>query len=126
MVEKNRKYDLEERLISFAIRMLEISEILTKTYAGSHIANQLVRCGTSPAFNYGEAQGAESAKDFIHKMGIILKELRETGICLKLIYRKPLIKIPDEVSPDLIECNELIAIFATSIRTAKANNLGKR
>jgi four helix bundle protein len=126
MEDASRKYDLEERLIDFAIRMLEISEMLPKTYAGSHIANQLVRCGTSPAFNYGEAQGAESSKDFIHKMGIVLKELRETGICLKIILRKPLVKSVEDIKSDLIECNELIAIFAKSIKTAKGNrNISK-
>ncbi|MBU0765214.1 MAG: four helix bundle protein [Bacteroidetes bacterium] len=118
----DKKYDLEERLIRFAIRMLEVSEILPKTRSGNHIAGQLVRCGTSPAFNYGEAQAAESSKDFIHKMGVVLKELRETGICLKIFIYKPLIKPPAQIMPDLKECSELIAIFTTSINTAKKNN----
>lgn len=90
MTDISRKYDLEERLISFAIRMLEVSELLNKTNAGNHFSGQLVRSGTSPAFNYGEALAAESSKDFIHKMGIVLKELRETSICLKIIVRKNL------------------------------------
>ncbi|HOP04786.1 MAG TPA: four helix bundle protein [Tenuifilaceae bacterium] len=119
MTDISRKYDLEERLISFAIRMLEVSELLNKTNAGNHFSGQLVRSGTSPAFNYGEAQAAESSKDFIHKMGIVLKELRETSICLKIIVRKPLIKEPEQIQRDLSECNELIAIFAKSIKTAK-------
>ncbi|MFH1005162.1 MAG: four helix bundle protein [Bacteroidota bacterium] len=122
----DKKYDLEERLIRFAIKMLEVSEILPKTKAGNHIAGQLVRCGTSPAFNYGEAQAAESSNDFIHKMGIVLKELRETGICLKIIIYKPLIKPPDQVMPDLKECKELIAIFTKSVKTAKNNNNEKK
>jgi len=117
----SRKYDLEERLIAFAIRMMEISEQLPKTKAGNHVAGQLVRCGTSPAFNYGEVQGAESPKDFIHKMRIILKELRETRVCLIIIIRKPLIKPSEKIDSDLGECNELIVIFAKSIKTAQRN-----
>ena len=74
----SRKYDLEERLISFAIRMMTIAEGLPQTKSGIHLAGQLTRSGTSPALNYGEAQGAESKRDFVHKMRIILKELRET------------------------------------------------
>jgi four helix bundle protein len=121
-MENVKIYDLEERLIRFAIRMLEVSEILPKNRAGNHIAGQLVRCGTSPAFNYGEAQAAESSNDFIHKMGIVLKELRETGICLKIVIYKSLIKPPERVMSDLKECKELIAIFTKSVKTAKNNN----
>ena len=121
MCAMDRKYDLEERLIKFAIRMMELSEILDNTRSGNHIAGQLVRCGTSPAFNYGEAQAAESKKDFIHKMGIVLKELRESGICLKIILRKPLTNPSEKIIPDLNECNELIAIFSKSVRTAKTH-----
>ena len=122
-MSESRKYDLEERLIYFAIRMLEVSEKLPKTYAGNHIAGQLIRSGTSPALNYGEAQAAESSKDFVHKMGIALKELRETGVCLKIIDRKPLIENTASIKPDLAECGELIAIFAKSIKTAKGRSL---
>ncbi len=119
-MDSSRKFDLEQRLINFAVRMLEVSELLPNTKAGSHISGQLVRCGTSPAFNYGEAQAAESHKDFIHKIGIVLKELRETGICLKIIINKPLVKHPEQINSDLIECNELIAIFTKSLKTAKS------
>lgn len=115
----NRKYDLEDRLINFAVRMIAISEMLPNTRAGNHVAGQLVRCGTSPAFNYGEVQSAESQRDFIHKMKVILKELRETRICLKIIRQKPLIKPLERIDPDTQECNELIAIFVKSIDTAK-------
>ncbi|MGR3175578.1 MAG: four helix bundle protein [Candidatus Scalindua sp.] len=80
-----RKYDLEDRLIEFAIGIMELVEELPKTRTGNHIAGQLIRCGTSPALNYGEVQSSESQKDFVHKMKIILKELRETNICLKII-----------------------------------------
>ena len=77
---KDRKYDLEERLIDFAVRIINIVEALSNTRAGNHIGGQLVRCGTAPAPNYGEAQSSESRNDFIHKIRIVLKELRETRV----------------------------------------------
>jgi len=120
---ENRKYDLEERLIKFAIRMMEISERLPNTKAGNHISGQLVRSGTSPALNYGEVQAAESRADFTHKMKIILKELRETRICLKIIIQKPLIEKLSEIEQDLKECSELISIFSTSIKTTEKNKI---
>lgn len=122
---ESRKYDLEERLILFALQVLEISETLPKTYAGNHISGQIIRSGTSPALNYGEAQAAESGKDFIHKMGIVLKELRETSISLKIIIREPLVSDINAVQKRLNECQELIAIFASSIKTAKTKNIKK-
>ena len=87
-----KKYDLEDRLIAFALLILQIVELLPSDKIGNHIGGQLLRSGTSPAFNYGEAQAAESKNDFIHKMKICLKELKETKIALKIITRKPLIK----------------------------------
>ena len=85
MSEGNKKYDLEERLIQFALLIIDIVEKLPNTRAGNHIAGQLIRSGTSPAFNYGEAQVAESRDDFIHKMKICLKELKETHIAVQII-----------------------------------------
>ncbi|HEX7846035.1 MAG TPA: four helix bundle protein, partial [Chitinophagaceae bacterium] len=73
-----RRYDLQERLINFASDCIDVAERLPKTFAGNHIAGQLIRSSTSPALHYGEAQGAESRDDFIHKMKVCLKELRET------------------------------------------------
>ena len=122
-MEQNRKYDLEERLIKFAIRMMEISEKLSNTRAGNHIAGQLVRSGTSPALNYGEVQSAESKADFAHKMKVILKELRETRISLKIIILKPLIDNLKEIEPDLQECSELFSIFAKSVKTVEKNKI---
>ena len=119
--EEVRKFDIEDRLVDFAVTIIDTVEALPRTRAGNHIAGQLVRCGTSPALNYGEAQSAESRKDFIHKMKIVLKELRETSICLKIIKRKPLIKPPERVDSVLCECDELISIFVTSVSTAKRN-----
>lgn len=114
------KYDLEDRFIKFSIRVIELSEKLPKSYAGIHFAKQIVRSGSSPAFQYAEAASAESRKDFIHKLKIGLKELRETFVCLKIIKRKPLLESRD-LDWLLTECNELIAILNKSITTTRKN-----
>ncbi len=116
-----KKYDLEDRLIDFVIQIDDIVEKLPNTRLGNYLAGQMIRSGTSPALNYGEAQGAESTNDFIHKLKIILKELRETFVCLKIIKRKPLIEPNDDLENTYIENNELISIFVSSIKTAKRN-----
>ena len=121
-----RKFDLEERLIDFAVLLIEISENLHNTHAGRHISGQIVRSGTSPALHYGEAQSAESRNDFIHKLRVLLKELRETFVGLKIIKRVPLTNKMEILDRGLIECNELIAIFNKSIETAKKNNEKKK
>ena len=118
-IKPNKKFDLEDRLIDFVIRVSEIEEILPNTKLANHIGGQLIRCSSSPALNYGEAQSAESQKDFIHKVQIILKELRETKVCLKIIIRKSLVG-ENEILPVLQENEELIAIFAKSVKTAKS------
>jgi len=118
----NKKFDLEERLIDFAVSIINITENLNNTRAGNHIAGQLVRSGTSPALQYGEAQSAESRNDFIHKLKILLKELRETLVSLKIIKKVPLTEKLDLVEKALTECNELISIFVKSIETAKKDN----
>lgn len=89
---KEKDFDLEDRLIDFGVRIIQLTESLPKAKAGRHIAGQLIRSGTSPAPNYGEAQGAESRSDFIHKMKVCLKELRETKVWLKMIVRANFIK----------------------------------
>ncbi|MEO5715524.1 MAG: four helix bundle protein [Luteolibacter sp.] len=109
--------ELECRLIDFAVAIVGVVESLPGTKAGNHIAGQLIRSGTSPAPNYGEARSAESRRDFIHKMKISLKELRETMIWLKIISRKKLVA-DQVVSATITECDELIAIFVSSTRTA--------
>jgi len=119
MSKDSRIFDLEERLIDFAVRIIRTTESLPKTRAGNHIAGQLVRCGTSPAPNYGEAQSAESRSDFIHKMKVSLKELRETRIWLLMIVKANLIKPMTKLEPLINENNELISIFVTSVKTAK-------
>ncbi|HQW93219.1 MAG TPA: four helix bundle protein [Ferruginibacter sp.] len=120
-----RKYDLDERLINFADMIIDISEVLPKTFAGNHIAGQLVRSGTAPALQYGEAQSAESRNDFIHKMKISAKELRETYNCIRLI-RKRKWHAEDKILKVLDENNQLISIFVKSIETAKKNNTPKK
>lgn len=107
---------LEDRLIDFASRIIGLSESLPKTPAALHIGKQLFRSGSSPALNYGEAQSAESKADFVHKMKICIKELRETLICLKIILKRNWIAA--NLLQDLVqENNELISIFVASIKT---------
>ena len=118
MKNDNRKYDLEERLLNYTINIIKVVEALPNTRTGNHIANQLLRSGTSPYPNHGEAQAAESNNDFIHKMRICLKELRETYRWLKVIGRLKLISYVDKANNVLIETEELIKIFVTSIKTA--------
>lgn len=115
------KKELEERLIDFAVLVVEISDQTPTTKAGNHLAGQIIRSGTSPALNYGEAQSAESKKDFIHKLGIILKELRETRINLIIMKRTKLYQNESLVVNTLKESNELISIFVKSIETSKKN-----
>ena len=114
------KYDLEDRLIEFAVRIIDTAEALPNTVASKNLSGQIVRSGTSPALNYGEAQSAESKADFVHKMKICLKELRETFVCLKIIQRKGYFK-ELRLDPLLNENTELISIFVKSIQTAKKN-----
>ncbi|MBC8383323.1 MAG: four helix bundle protein [Candidatus Cloacimonetes bacterium] len=115
------KFDLEERLIEFSVLIIEIVKEMPITKAGNHLAGQLVRSGTSPALNYGEAQSGESRKDFIHKMKVVLKELRETFVCLKIIHKAKLYKTEAKIESAKKENNELISIFVKSIDTAQKN-----
>jgi four helix bundle protein len=117
------KFDLEERLIDFSVEILEIVDMLPNNKGANHLGTQLVRSGTSPALNYGEAQGAESRKDFIHKMRVSLKELRETRVCLKVIRKRNYLKSHPKLPRALLETEELISIFATSVKTATHNLL---
>ena len=113
--------ELEERLINFAVRIVNLSASLPKTPAGRHIALQIMRSGTSHAPNYGEARGAESAADFVHKMRIVLKELNETSIWLRIIGRSLMLR--SELIRDIAnENNELCRIFTASLRTARRKN----
>ena len=110
--------ELEDRLTEFAVRIVKLSSSLPKTPAGKHVAGQILRSGTSPAPNYGEARGAESNADFIHKLRIVLKELNETSIWLRIIKRSQLLK--RELLTEIINENvELCKIFTASLRTAR-------
>src|SRR6185369_17008983 len=110
---------LEERLIDFAVRVIKLSVKLPKTAAARHISGQILRSGTSPAPNYGEARGAESPNDFIHKLRVVVKELNETLIWLRMIERSELVRA--DLLVDIIRENiELCKIFATTLRTARS------
>ncbi len=124
-LNEEKKYDLEDRLIKFAVMIANLSETLPDTMFGRYIAGQIIRSGTSPALNYGEAKSAESLNDFIHKMKICLKELRETLVSLKIIQLKPLTKKTEILSDCLQECNELISIFVKSIQTSEKRKTQK-
>lgn len=116
-METTRKFDLEERLLQFSIRVINVVQGLPENKVCNHLGGQLLRSGTSTALNYGEAQASESRKDFVHKFRIILKELRETSICLTMLHRQSLL-----VDFALIDENkQLIAIFMRSIATAMKN-----
>jgi len=110
--------ELEMRLINFAVSIIAISGKIKRNYAGMHLAKQIIRSGTSPALNYAEARGAESRKDFLHKIKIVLKELRETLVSLTIIEKSDLMKHDNaELKNALVECNELVAIFVASTKT---------
>ncbi|MEP7128029.1 MAG: four helix bundle protein [Chitinophagales bacterium] len=119
--KRKRKFDLEERLIDFSVLIIQIADHLKDTRAGNHIAGQVVRSGTHPALHYGEAQSAESRQDFIHKLKVLLKELRETNNALKIIRKASLSTQPPLIERALPEINELISIFVKSIVTAETN-----
>jgi len=114
--------DLEDRLIAFAIRAIRLAEQLPKTVIGIRLNDQLTRASSSAPLNYGEGQSAESRKDFIHKIKIVLKELRESNVALKMIDGLQLTKDRHELASLLKEVNELIAIFVTSVETARRND----
>ena len=116
---KKQTYDLEERLLEYSVRIIKIVEKLPNTRVSNHVAGQLLRAGTSPYPNHGEAQAAESQRDFIHKLRIVLKELRESQRWLKLIQGVPLINRPELLDDILQETEELIKIFVSSIKTAE-------
>jgi four helix bundle protein len=114
------KYDLEERLLNFTASVVRLADSLPNTKAGNHIAGQLLRCGTSPLANHGEVEAVESRRDFLHKLRICLKELRETWRWLRLIGRLELSQ-GNQLRAALTEVEELIRIFAASVRTTEKN-----
>lgn len=116
-----RKFDLEDRFVDYTCRMIDIVEALPNTRAGNYIAGQLIKSCHSPTFNYGEAQAAESRNDFVHKMGVILKELKECRAALKIIRKKEMINSREKLEKVSKETEELISIVGKSISTAKSN-----
>ncbi len=114
------KKELEERLINFSVFVIAIVQAMPESKVASHLSGQLIRSGTSSALNYGEAQSGESRKDFIHKLKIVVKELRESNICLRVISRTMMINT-EKVQLAINESSELIGIFVKSIETAQKN-----
>jgi four helix bundle protein len=119
--KRKHVYDLEDRLLEFAANIVELTESLPNTRAGNHIAGQLLRCGTSSLSNHGEVEAAESRRDFLHKLRICLKELRETKRWLRLVGRVKKLGSPANFIVCVDEIEELIRIFVASIRTAERN-----
>ena len=121
----NRKYDLAVRLLEFASAVIDLSEQLPDSRAGNHVAGQILRSGTSPYPNHGEAEDAESREDFIYKLKLCLKELRETRRWARLIQRKSWVKDKTTLLFILSEADELVRIFFSSIQTARRNLLNE-
>ena len=117
------KFNLEERLFDYAADVIRFTESMMKSDAGRHVSGQLMRSGTAPLAHQGEATSAESTKDFVHKMKVALKELRESMRWIMLTVHVPLIKVTAKAEKLLAETDELIRIFVASIRTAKSNAL---
>ncbi len=116
-----KREELEERLIDFSVMIIEVSELFSKKIAAQHLVDQIIRSGTAPALNYGEAEGAESRKDFLHKVSIVLKELRETEINLKVILKAGLCSDDIKIHHLIEECDQLIRIFCRTVQTVKKN-----
>ena len=120
---KDTRYDLEDRLLEFAVHIIRVTESMPRSRAGAYVADQLLRSGSSPNGHHGEAESAESRDDFIHKLKVCHKELRETRPWLQLVRRVPLVEQPDWVDELLTEAEELVRFFTASIRTAANNRL---
>jgi four helix bundle protein len=118
-------YDLEERLLQFSVRIIRLTEKMGNSRSGRYVADQLLRSGCSPYGNHGEVEGAESRDDFVHKLRVCYKELRETRRWLRLVAAVPLIQKPDQLTSLLKEADELVRIFAASLRTAQRNQPAK-
>ena len=123
---KQTHYHLEERLMEFSVRVIRVTESMHRSPAGTYVADQLLRSGTSPYGHHGEAEGAESRDDFIHKLKVCYKELREARRWLRLVQRTPLVAKPELLEVLLTEAGELVRIFAASLRTAENNRPVKK
>jgi four helix bundle protein len=119
-IGKTAHFDLEERLLDFSARIIRLVDALPNTRAANHVAGQLLRCGTSPYGNHGEVEAVESRRDFIHKLRICLKELKESRRWLRLLQKAGL--VPERKMMAILgETEELIKIFFASVRTAERN-----
>lgn len=113
--------NIEDRLVGFGVRIIRLCGEMPRSYAGKHLATQLLRSGTAPAAHYAEARGAESINDFIHKLKICLKELNESQVWLRMISESGLLAI-NRLTDIVQECAELSRMINASISTAKKNN----
>ena len=113
-----RKYDLEERLIDFSVMLISFVESLPNSKASLHLGSQILRSGISPSLNYGEAQSADSKNDFVRKMKVCLKELRESKNGLRILFKAKIYRSEEQLIRLINECSELIAIFTASVGTA--------
>lgn len=120
-MDNQSKFDLEDRLVDFACMCLNVCDLLPSSRTGQNLEHQLSKSGTASALIYGEAQGAESRADFLHKMKMCLKEIKETRVNLKIIMRKPVL-VHEKVDIAFTEVNQLMAIFLKSIETAQQND----
>ncbi len=122
----DRKYDLDDRCVEFGAQVVICTDKMPRSVAGTHLAKQLLRSGTAPALHYGEVQGSESTADFIHKMRLALKELRESRNNMRIQVRAKLMDLSKTENAWLLnESVELVAIFAASIKTAERNRKDK-
>jgi four helix bundle protein len=119
-LRKTAHFDLEDRLLDFSARIIRLVDALPNTRSANHVAGQLLRCGTSPYGNHGEVEAAESRRDFVHKLRICLKELKESRRWLRLLQKAGLVPMQKMVAI-LRETEELIKIFFASVRTAEKN-----
>jgi len=121
VADQTQADEIQDRLIDLSVRIIKLADALPQTEAGRHFAHQILRSGTSPAPNYGEARGAESRPDFKHKLGIVLKELNETVIWLRVIHRGEIVK-PTSIEGLLDEARQLAKITTTSVKTVRTRS----
>jgi len=115
--------DIQARLVNFAVKCLDLCDVIPKSPSGSHIATQMLRSASSAAPNYAEARGAESKNDFIHKLGVVRKELNESLVWLHIVERRGMVS-EGTVGPLVNECDELCRIISANRKTAEENARG--
>jgi len=116
-----KKLELENRLIKFSVSIIEMTKSLENEFESQHLSKQIIRSGTASALLYGEAQGAPTKKDFIHKISLVLRELRETLINLQIIQQSHLMPNQELMDNIIDENNQLIAIFIKTLQTSLIN-----